>query len=279
MGHGFNGVIGITVKSGGINDRVSLDLVYSLGYETYFGEFFLGNQKDLPQPGGLQDTHKGERHVEKVEPPSSYHIGTGIGILEGIGGILTKVIGNNGPHGASTQNKQDNKDGSDGNFGQGKGIAQAHHAMFIVKVGQDTEDTSGNFGQAKKENGIIVTEIRSQDHPGRKDGKNVMQDKFNAVVPNNGIVQILDLIPQKEHGYPNTFGMRRIHTLQVGSRDMRTLFAKTPEFENTPDNGTALPAHECQEQQTECVGPNVTSQDMTIDLWFHYGMPILHLQK
>ena len=105
----------------------------------------------------------------------------------------------------------------------------------------------------------------------------MMKDKFWAVIPDNGIVQVFDLISEKEKtntegcwliGKHATFGSSRWHGSWFAEGSIYQIFGRM----------TCLPSQGGYDEATECVDSEMTSQNISIDLQIQQWMEMLPVQ-
>ena len=113
--------------------------------------------------------------------------------------------------------------------------------------------------------------------PCHRHGENVMKDKFRTIVPDNGIVQIFDLISEKEQ--TNTKGCWLIvkHATFCTSRWHGSWFAEGSIYQIF-GRMTGLPSQGGNNEAAECVNSEMTSQNVSIDLQIQQWMEVLSIQ-
>jgi hypothetical protein len=152
--------------------------------------------------------------------------------------------------------------------------------MFIIKVGQQTQDGGRNFRYSKVKDGIVMRRAWNQGSPSGSQRQDVMHHEFNSVVPDDGIKGILDLVGEEEDTYPTGFGLVLKEAVFKG-HGQGTLFAVDSGVEHVPHNVTASPT-ECKDYKaTERIDADMTSQNLTTGLILQdwVKMLLLALQK
>lgn len=246
----------------------------------------------MKQPSNLQQREAPVGYQKKVKPPFALGDTWVVAVVfECIQHVLEKVIGQDGPRNDPTNDKSHDKEDRQDNLEGWQGLGESPHAVHIIKVGQETEDSRGNFGQANKEKGIKIGNFGSHAPVGGQAGKDVMKDKFGSVIEENRVVEIFDLVTQEKETNAIRGRIIRQGSVQVGRLDENCttttflgaacflLFDRRVQVPNTFVLTNAQKAQKGTNAATQRVHTNVTGQDASIQVILQQGMKVLVLDK
>jgi hypothetical protein len=120
----------------------------------------------------------------------------------------------------------------------------------------------------------------NQGSPSGTQRQDVMYHEYNSVVPDNGIIGILDLVGEEKDTYPTSFGVVLKEAVFKG-HGHGTRFAVDSGVDYVPHNVTGSTT-ECKDYKaTERIDADMTSQNLTTGLILQdwVKMLLLALQK
>jgi hypothetical protein len=275
-----------------VNDRERVhrtqDLIVETrhGKETYYlfllslddphgDRFFVDREEDLTEPGNLQHRQTPIGNELKVQPKAErLDFGMVLFVLKGQIDVGKHLIGKARPGNDSTNEKGHDKDGRQANLDFGKGVGETRHTLLVVKVGQQTKDGRRNFGESAVKGWVKVDHALEAGNGGdtRKD---VVKDKLGAVVKDNRVVEVLDLIGEKEETETVAGRIIRQNPIQVARLGKGFLLATNDPCVESVVLVNTHPAEGRANSATKGVDSNVTSEDPTTHLVLQNRVDIL----
>jgi hypothetical protein len=137
--------------------------------------------------------------------------------------------------------------------------------MDGVKVGQDTQDCGGDFGEPQEERTVKQPDTRMHASPRHRHGQHVVKDEFRPVVPDNRVVQILDLISKEEEADAKGLGLVGEQAALGPGRWHGSRFAKGSIYQ-PPAMRTCVPSQPGNHEAAKGVDSEMTCQNISIDL-------------